>query len=940
MCWRTVRRSVQCQYAAKSGLFWISTVFLLILSFDSIYCAEQNNDSNTIVLPSEAAALLKNATSDNLAFDESIPNDSYTTDCADQHYKDVLSCSVHIVDCKTDKEKLVPKIVDSLPAPGEAHDIRIEPFAKALSRRPTNALLTVDISWQTPPNNSTRLLSAFLLEIKSEDRKQQVCFLFNVSKSNWTPEAISSSPRLHFSTDSVFKFNNDYDVTVYTLPQSTSRTRSVHKKFSAPHNPFTVNHSPTSGFISPNCSQYSNPYASRWSAGFRKIYLHSLARQIQLEFVGAPPQYCFEQYEVRLLDETGLELVHSGIVKIEEMRRETIKNSTVFFGEFNFTNLEMEKGYIPSVIPVERAHDGRCLCPVYGTDPYDNKVVCSCVAADYKPVRLSRVIVENNPNCPNCVNATVPPLVPKPQQPESGHWTVLLVLNLIFLAIILAGLILVLITYRRYKKTGKISRIRLVHDPKQNHYSDGDNGKLLANGTVEKVNLENGGVAMSKNPLLLISPGANLNILIVYAHDSKEHEAAVTALAELLRDVFHMQVGLDCWDGDKIERNMVDYLSSSVVNADKIVVVNSVGAIHRYHCKIAGGDYVVERNSAGTFDHLFLAQIDMVLQHSCIVSTRFTNSTNDDVLPMLQGCLQYVIPTNLVPLVSALVGRNLKQDPRFTGFTPQMDRLNKAVQVMEGMSQREPGWFLKTHHRRPIPASRSMETALESSFNLAAHAEELLPVHGDSAVTMVSSAASTIEQTHEEEEEPLVPTRPQMRQQSISLQMSQIPQTSVEIAGGSSHEIEEELGSLSETESEGRLKQEIMVEARIGADNTAYYMASQPVDSGMFETVDESLSSGQSQTQGNNCDQNEVSSQTSGEMERPRIILEDEEVTNTSEDLRTPEYASQTEVGRTPACEDVTKRIPQSRDAADDKSDKFDSGMISDAEMRLVTASS
>lgn len=59
---------------------------------------------------------------------------------------------------------------------------------------------------------------------------------------------------------------------------------------------------------------------------------------------------------------------------------------------------------------------------------------------------------------------------------------------------------------------------------------------------------------------------------------------------------------------------MVDYLSASVVNADKIVVVNSVGAIHRYHCKIAGGDYVVERNSARTFDHLFLAQIDMVLQ--------------------------------------------------------------------------------------------------------------------------------------------------------------------------------------------------------------------------------------------------------------------------------------------------------------------------------------
>lgn len=305
---------------------------------------------------------------------------------------------------------------------------------------------------------------------------------------------------------------------------------------------------------------------------------------------------------------------------------------------------------------------------------------------------------------------------------------------------------------------------------------------------------------------------------------------------------------------------------------------------------------------------------------------------------MLQGCLQYVIPTNLVPLVSALVGRNLKQDPRFTGFTPQVDRLNKAVQVMDEMSQREPGWFLKTHHRRPIPASRLMETALESSFKLAAHTEELLPVHGDSVVTMVSSGASTIEQTNEEEE-PLVPTRPQLRQQSISLQMSQIPQTSVEIAGGSSHDIEDEPGSLSETESEGRLKQEIMSEARLGADNTAYYIASHPVDSGMFETVDESLDSGQSHARRNKCDQNEEFSQTSGQMERPKIIVEDGEVTNTSEDSRTPEYIGLTEIDRA-SCEDVTKRIPQSRDATDDKSDKFDSGMISDAEMRLVTASS
>lgn len=110
---------------------------------------------------------------------------------------------------------------------------------------------------------------------------------------------------------------------------------------------------------------------------------------MQVEFVGAPPQYCFEQYEVRLLDETGQELLFSGIVPYAQMRRERISNAYVYFGEFNFTDLELGRAYIPSVIPVERASDGRCLCPVQGTDPY-NKVVCSCIAADWKPVRMDR----------------------------------------------------------------------------------------------------------------------------------------------------------------------------------------------------------------------------------------------------------------------------------------------------------------------------------------------------------------------------------------------------------------------------------------------------------------------------------------------------------------------------------------------------------------------
>lgn len=70
------------------------------------------------------------------------------------------------------------------------------------------------------------------------------------------------------------------------------------------------------------------------------------------------------------------------------MLTEIIDNDTVYFGQYNFTNLELDNDYIPSVIAVERAADGRCLCPVYGKNPYDDNAVCSCIAADWRAVKL------------------------------------------------------------------------------------------------------------------------------------------------------------------------------------------------------------------------------------------------------------------------------------------------------------------------------------------------------------------------------------------------------------------------------------------------------------------------------------------------------------------------------------------------------------------------
>lgn len=92
----------------------------------------------------------------------------------------------------------------------------------------------------------------------------------------------------------------------------------------------------------------ANLQASRWTGGFRRILVHPLARTIQVEFVGAPPHYCFEGYEVRLKDESGLELLHSAVVPVELMYMEYFGNQTILFGQYNFTDLEVlfEKSFL------------------------------------------------------------------------------------------------------------------------------------------------------------------------------------------------------------------------------------------------------------------------------------------------------------------------------------------------------------------------------------------------------------------------------------------------------------------------------------------------------------------------------------------------------------------------------------------------------------------
>lgn len=61
------------------------------------------------------------------------------------------------------------------------------------------------------------------------------------------------------------------------------------------------------------------------------------------------------------------------------------KNDHQFMEKTNLFRFQLDADYIPSVIPVDTAADGRCLCPTS-----EQHGACSCIAADWKKVRLHR----------------------------------------------------------------------------------------------------------------------------------------------------------------------------------------------------------------------------------------------------------------------------------------------------------------------------------------------------------------------------------------------------------------------------------------------------------------------------------------------------------------------------------------------------------------------
>uniref|UniRef100_A0A8R1E9W1 ILCR1 Ig-like domain-containing protein n=1 Tax=Caenorhabditis japonica TaxID=281687 RepID=A0A8R1E9W1_CAEJA len=369
-------------------------------------------------------------------------------DCSEPLSKDI-SCSVQIARCSDP----ISEYVESGKEPPEAHDIRISPTTKVVGSNHIDKRkhrLHVVISWQIPHLANSNYLKAFKLLVNGPEGKN-TCFVFNVTQYQ-LDETVS--PRYGFSSNTLFDFGKNYTVTISSYPVSRKKSPQVSVSKQMPENPDDVSKLLKSH--EEDCSIKSHPQASKWAASFRKIFLFSAIKMIQIEFLAAPSQYCFEEYEVRLLDSSGIVMLQSAVISKEQLKMEVINNHAVLFGEYNFTNIELDTDLIPSVIPIETSRNGRCLC--------ETENGCSCLAADWKPVKLTKV--EKLPSTTNMTkefnhNPT------KDSSTSMGpvNWHSLAIIGVISLAL-LFGIILCFATkcYRRFYDSKKKSNIHLLNN--------------------------------------------------------------------------------------------------------------------------------------------------------------------------------------------------------------------------------------------------------------------------------------------------------------------------------------------------------------------------------------------------------------------------------------------------------------------------------------------
>uniref|UniRef100_A0A183IK94 Serine protease HTRA2, mitochondrial n=1 Tax=Soboliphyme baturini TaxID=241478 RepID=A0A183IK94_9BILA len=591
------------------------------------------------------------------------------------------------------------------------HDLQVFYYLTGLlSHQPYS--LVVNITWQPPFDDSLFFVTGFNLYVVDMDANEKHCFQVIVGRDVWTVADKDNHIKFWFSVTDLFVFRHRYYIGVQTLPKSLNR--SVEAGISRIETRMPEHPGINLEDDSDVCSETSHPDAHGWVTAFNLVDIQSWTKSIFVEFVAAPLKYCFSEYEIRLMDVES-RIVRSAVLRNGSAYAGWIGNYTVSYVNYTFENVTPGV-YSIGVIPIETDDQGRCLCQM------PNKV-CSCTMAVFSDIRMPDVKQLQFDPCDllppiksplSCYggNATVDvkSIAGVQSQELNNRSWLLFGVTLITLSMVVCLMALLYFKYfQQYFKNVKMY--------------------LIPNDSVVLLPREQA----HKEP--------NKTILLIYAHDCPQHDFAVKAFANYLQSVSQCTVVSDFNSVEEISRNKSDWMIRSLANADKVVVVHSVGSYVRYGWKVLQGDcgVVIQRKDPVMFDDLFLSQLDMFINQRIFpgdshakpfVSVRFTYTPKPWILPYFAPYVCYEVPAQLqyfVPWLFDTVPSSAVEQQ--TGTPPfvveqwsdEYSQLKAAVEGMQKFVNDSNNWFEETHVKRRCSDhfSQSERSTLLDPLNLA-----------------------------------------------------------------------------------------------------------------------------------------------------------------------------------------------------------------------------
>ncbi|KAK2189872.1 hypothetical protein NP493_95g07002 [Ridgeia piscesae] len=538
--------------------------------------------------------------------------------------------------CKTYPKHLPCTIVkpgcvpDARPPPKEGwpnkpRDLNVTVFMK---KHGSYAAPGLNITWRIPDDISYKSIKGFQLTLSVMSGSyvgRHICRTFNLSGAQWEPSDLRE--KVMFYYDGVYPCIRDttFLVSLYSLPKSDA------------------GHTPNNAFgyvVTPGMQSYDRPNPARWVTPMSFTF-DTASNRVDVWFNLAPSDYRFVNYEIMLINATSQES-NQWTQKTEVVVREgeTGVRHVVFLKVCNGT-------YKIYVQPKNTGkYTQNCVCK-------DERGTCQefCYASTSAvfnvmsklPCRVATttIMTTKTTRSPTTTQRTTTTRRTTTTKTTSAHALntgssrravttteehrspgivsmanregttagseglkddkMAAIIVGVVLAIILLAIVSILFVHRRgysgrncesfppWKKPQTIPPITVTYDL-ANNSKKGEPTLDLSNPALE-------GVEISRKR----------RVLLVYANDHPLHLAVVHHLAQFLNTNCACEVSFDQWSVDEIRRHSyVTWLWQEIGRAERIIIVNSLGAFRQYEAFQRNASYINVADDSPPQDDDFL----------------------------------------------------------------------------------------------------------------------------------------------------------------------------------------------------------------------------------------------------------------------------------------------------------------------------------------------